>query len=346
MTAVQVIDTTVQVCTMAELPPPPPKVKKARPNDPLPHHYEDRSGSLWKFKKLPGKDFRQRDKSVEATSVGTAQPPKSSVYAQHCSNLHAGQSDAVQWANPILCQAVLQATRVALDDCRVDGTYFVGEFSLAPSAKVRRTPDSAHALLKHSLDLLQMYSLFLPIRHSQMIADMEVAHEELRSFGLDVPTGLGTPGFFWRVPPIVDLTTETVKMYDVRTYKSYWRHVHRLLSGEDGGKKCSYGDNDEAVAAGAAALVQLMNFKTAASALVDVGADDAEPEEVDCPVPGDDILGPVNALIALTKGAGAKLTFDAAKLTRYENLKLLAQGSSKLLLGSEPKKQLKAVSVL
>jgi hypothetical protein len=180
-----------------------------------------------------------------------------------------------------------------------------------------------------------------------MIADMEVAHEELRSLGLDVSTGLGTPGFFWRVAPIVDLTAETVKVYDVHTYKNCWRNVLRLLSGEDGGVKCSYGDNDEAVAAGAAALVQLMNFKTAAPALVDVGAaDDAEPEEVDCPVPGDDILGPVNALIALVKGAGAKLTFDAAKLTKYENLKLLAQGSSKLLLGSGPKKQLKVVSVL
>jgi hypothetical protein len=335
----------VIVCTMAELPPPPPKVKKAKPNDPLPHHYEVRNGSLWRFKKLPGKDFRQRDMSVEATSVGTAQPPKSSVYAQHCSNLHAGQSDAVQWASPILCQAVLQATRVALDDCRVGGSYFVDGFSLTPSDKVRRTPDSAHALLKHSL--LQMYSLSLSIRHSQMIADMEVAHEELRSLGLDVSTGLGTPGFFWRVAPIVDLTAETVKVYDVHTYKNCWRNVLRLLSGEDGGVKCSYGDNDEAVAAGAAALVQLMNFKTAAPALVDVGAaDDAEPEEVDCPVPGDDILGPVNALIALVKGAGAKLTFDAAKLTKYENLKLLAQESSKLLLGSGPKKQLKVVSVL
>jgi hypothetical protein len=85
--------------------------------------------------------------------------------------------------------------------------------------------------------------------------------------------------------------------------------VHRLLSGEDGGKKCSYGDNDEAVAAGAAALIQLMNFKTAASALVDVGAAyDAEPEEVDCPVPGDDIR----------RAAAAQRNFRA--LPWFENL--------------------------
>jgi len=87
-----------------------------------------------------------------------------------------------------------------------------------------------------------------------------------------------------------------------------------------------------------------MNFKTAASALVDVGADDAEPAEVDCPVPGDDILEPINALIALAKDAGAKLLFDAAKLTKYEHVKLLAQASSKLLVCLEPAKQLKVVS--
>ena len=110
---------------MAEFPPLPPKVKKGKPNDPLPHHYEDRNGSLWRYRKLPGNDFRQRDKSVEATNVGSAQPPKSSVYAQHCSSLLAGQSDAKEWASPILCQLVIQATRVAVDDCRVDGSYFV-----------------------------------------------------------------------------------------------------------------------------------------------------------------------------------------------------------------------------
>ena len=61
-------------------------------------------------------------------------------------------------------------------------------------------------------------------------------------------------------------------------------------------------------------------------------------------MPGDDILEPINALIALAKDAGAKLLFDAAKLTKYEHVKLLAQASSKLLVCLEPAKQLKVVS--
>ena len=70
------------------------------------------------------------------------------------------------------------------------------------------------------------------------------------------------------------MTGKTEKHLDSATYKNYYVHVFRLLSGNEfDGTPCDYGEHGSVVAAGVASLKLLINFETEAAVVHAVAED-------------------------------------------------------------------------
>lgn len=296
---------------------PTKKKKTAIPDDaPMPHKYEaieKDDGSIQYFEHVmrAGIHFRQRAVPPVATLLAVKPAKRASLYPQSASNLSQGSADAALYTSALHMQLLTQSTRVALGDCReeVEGSFSdfkVEEFSLNP------TPDA--------------------------IAKINANFEVLRSLGIGVVDGtFNSAASFFRIPPCSDVTGKTEKHLDLATYKNYYVHVFRLLSGKElDGTPCDYGEHGSVVAAGVASLKLLINFETEA-AVVHAVAEDAgevEKEETEEKQPGPEILLPIEALMAALSAHGVKLTFEPKLIPKlkYEQLKLLAAATKKLLV--------------
>ena len=287
----------------------PTKKTKTIPDDALPHKYEvkkmDDGGTQYLLHKMQTGIYSRKRADPPVTTLLPMKPQTiASLYPQAASNLNSKSEDTEFFLNTLHMQFLIQSTRVAVKDCReeADASGFLLDFEVQDfSLDWCRTPGALKKINEN--------------------------FEVVRRLGIDVVEGtFSSKESFWRIPPSSNVRPDMKHLVQpLSMYKNYYAHVLRLLSEKDVyGIPCDYGENSSMVAAAVAALKLLINSKV-----------------VNFKQPGPNILEPIKKLmeVLIVNGVNLPFTPDLIPGLKYEQLKLLAAATKKLLVTTDAGKR-------